>query len=283
MPAAIELDPDVKPVVPKNTRQTRWMVALLLVVSIGFTVGAVHVGRTIGERNGVSARRKRLTKSILESDPQGILNPSDASFDRALQWISDIDPLQLAPNDTGLLQRFLVTHFYMAAAKDPWSFVGNTTECLWTAIICNAQGKVDGIDCSNLGLSGFIPESLALLSDLQRLTLRHNEFSGSIPANLPRTLKLLHFHNNSLTGSIPSTLLELTDLSNLNIVSNSITGSIPNNIGKLSLLSNVNLVSNVLEGTLQECLFRLSRLTSLHLEQNSISGSIYQAKLAICR
>jgi hypothetical protein len=54
-------------------------------------------------------------------------------------------------------------------------------------------------------LSGYIPETLGDLPNLEHLDLSFNKFAGPVPASLGKLLALrdLHLENNSLTGGYP--------------------------------------------------------------------------------
>ncbi len=84
----------------------------------------------------------------------------------------------------------------------------------------------------------------------------------------------LFFYNNSLTGTIPSELGNLTNLTSLHLGSNSLTGSIPKEFGKLTKLTSIYLFSNSLIGNIPAELANLAGLSTLYLRNNELSGSI---------
>ena len=119
-----------------------------------------------------------------------------------------------------------------------------------------------GITCS----SGYVA----------RISLSSNSLSGSIPAELGNltNLQLLYLSYNSLSGSIPAELGNLTNLRNLYLLSNSLSGSIPAELGNLTNLSHLYLWGNSLDGSIPSTLGNLTNLMSLTLAVNSLSGSI---------
>ena len=84
----------------------------------------------------------------------------------------------------------------------------------------------------------------------------------------------LFFYNNSLTGTIPSELGNLTNLTFLQLGSNSLTGSIPAELGNLTKLTYLYLGDNSLTGSIPSELANLADLSTLHLGHNELSGGI---------
>jgi len=70
---------------------------------------------------------------------------------------------------------------------------------------------------------------------------------------------------NKLTGSIPDSLGNLSNLVYLNLASNQLSGSIPESIGNLSNLNNLFLSSNQLSGSIPGSLGNLTNILFLHL------------------
>ncbi len=108
------------------------------------------------------------------------------------------------------------------------------------------------------------------------LNLDRNSLSGSIPAALGdlTNLEILYLQYNSLSGSIPAALGDLTNLEYLNLRSNSLSGSIPAALGDLTSLEYLNLMRNSLSGSIPAALGDLTNLVNLNLGYNSLSGSI---------
>ncbi|MEN8218677.1 MAG: leucine-rich repeat domain-containing protein [Pseudomonadota bacterium] len=111
---------------------------------------------------------------------------------------------------------------------------------------------------------------------VSRLSLRDNQLTGSIPSELGNLSNLsdLHLSDNELTGSIPSELGNLSNLSDLNLSDNELTGSIPSELGNLSNLRYLHLSSNELTGSIPSELGNLSNLRYLFLSFNDLTGTI---------
>ncbi|MCE2441541.1 MAG: leucine-rich repeat domain-containing protein [Candidatus Latescibacteria bacterium] len=114
------------------------------------------------------------------------------------------------------------------------------------------------------------------------LNLRNNSLSGSIPAELGdlTNLKYLALNNNSLSGSIPAELGDLTNLRELYLHENNLTGPIPAELGNLTKLETLDLRDNKenrnggLTGSIPAELGDLTNLKELNLFNNSLTGSI---------
>ncbi|MED6111400.1 hypothetical protein PIB30_051976 [Stylosanthes scabra] len=85
---------------------------------------------------------------------------------------------------------------------------------------------------------------------------------------------LIYLSNNSLTGTIPSTLGQLESLIYLYLDSNQIEGHIPAEIGNLKQLYALSLSNNSLSGDIPPILFQLTNLISLSLSNNQLGGHI---------
>ena len=89
-------------------------------------------------------------------------------------------------------------------------------------------------------LSGTIPEELALLPNLVKISLGDNQLSGTIPPSLGDLLLLEKFevYMNGLEGELPESLGQITTLDTLAVWNNQlITGSVPLTFTNLTNLS----------------------------------------------
>ncbi|XP_010555311.1 PREDICTED: protein BRASSINOSTEROID INSENSITIVE 1 [Tarenaya hassleriana] len=135
------------------------------------------------------------------------------------------------------------------------------------------------VDLSFNEFSGVLPESLSNLSaSVQTLDLSSNNLSGPIPTNLCRNprnaLKELYLQNNGLTGHIPATLSNCSELVSLHLSLNYLTGSIPASLGSLSNLRDLKLWLNLLEGEIPRELMYIQTLETLILDFNDLTGEI---------
>ena len=157
----------------------------------------------------------------------------------------------------------------------------------WYGVDTDAGGRVVRLDLGGRwdsdarewiphGLSGPIPAELGSLTNLDNLSLGHNELTGPVPPELGGLTKLrfLDLAGNALTGPIPPELGELASLTWLSLFSNSLTGPIPTELGSLADLESLHLGGNDLTGPIPPELGELASLTWLSLFSNSLTGPI---------
>ena len=84
----------------------------------------------------------------------------------------------------------------------------------------------------------------------------------------------INLYSNNLTGSIPSSLSNLVNLTIFGLGDNHLTGSIPSSLGNLKPLYDLELDNNQLRGSIPSSLGNLSHLYILVLKHNQLSGNI---------
>jgi hypothetical protein len=157
-----------------------------------------------------------LQNLILDAFPesQTALQDPDSPQSQALEW------LQSSANDAvsteeGVLQRFALATLYYATNGDGWNdntaWLSSTNECSWISTadsldVCDISGRYLSLDLQENNLEGTIPQELRILSS---------------------TLKTINFRANRISGDIPATLQDLTDLETLDLSSNNLEGTIP--------------------------------------------------------
>jgi len=111
---------------------------------------------------------------------------------------------------------------------------------------------------------------------LESLNLSLNDLSGNIPTTLGNLSQLgfLNLGVNQLSGSIPAALSNLSNLRYLWLYDNQLGGSIPAELGNLNNLFFLWLNDNQLSGSIPAALGNLSKLIELSLFNNQLSGSI---------
>ena len=103
-----------------------------------------------------------------------------------------------------------------------------------------------------------------------------NGLTGTLPSSLGNLsrLEVLSLFDNQLTGPIPPELANLSNLTRLHLDQNGLTGSIPAGLGDLSNLNRLTLNENRLTGQIPAQLGSLTNLTTLSLSGNQFSGCI---------
>jgi Leucine-rich repeat (LRR) protein len=213
---------------------------------------------------------------------------------------SEIDALY------GLYESTEGNYWTWYGAEDRWNFSApNPCVGPWQGVTCSTTASAGFVHVLQLqlrgyNLTGFIPQSVADLTELQILDLSWNNLRGTMPESLAqlghlrklhlyenmligtisdalgqlRLLTSLRLNNNLLSGRVPSSLGELTSLMNLTLNTNRLTGSIPSSLGNLTELRKLSLYENLLIGSIPGTIKNLLLLEDLALQINSLTGAI---------
>ncbi|KAL0404258.1 UNVERIFIED_CONTAM: putative leucine-rich repeat receptor-like serine/threonine-protein kinase [Sesamum radiatum] len=178
------------------------------------------------------------------------------------------------------------------------------------SLFCNGSASLEYLDLSNNSLSGKIPlKNQCELRNLRYLLLWSNRFVGEVPLALSNCSKLawLELGSNLLTGELPSkilskmpylkilylshnlfsshngntdlkpffaSLVNSSNLEEIELAGNYIGGDLPSIIGDLSTLVEINLDTNLIYGSIPPQIANLVNLTLLNLSSNLLNGSI---------
>ncbi|EOA13437.1 hypothetical protein CARUB_v10026481mg [Capsella rubella] len=139
-------------------------------------------------------------------------------------------------------------------------------------VILGNMHKLTSLTISNSNLSGFLPKSFH--SNLTHIDLSNNSLKGSIRTSITRltNLKSLDLSHNSLSGQIPNTIKNLTFLKTLSLASNKLSGTIPNTLSSIPELTHLDLTKNQLNGTIPSFFSEMKNLKHLNLADNSFHG-----------
>jgi hypothetical protein len=195
-------------------------------------------------------------------------------------------------------QRFVLATFYFATGGDEtWSdnsnwLSYNVSECLWffqfdpsffnydklvqitTPCGMDGNGRYQNLILYENGLRGELPPKLSLLSSLQLINLTANSLEGNIPGHLS-SLETLDLTANKY-ASIPSSIGELSCLTDLRLIGNDLVGQIPTEIALMTSIQGLYLDTNQLNGPLPSefGLLLSSSLKTLYLFDNNLTISI---------
>ncbi|CAJ1953044.1 unnamed protein product [Sphenostylis stenocarpa] len=158
-------------------------------------------------------------------------------------------------------------------------------------------------------ITGMLPASIGLLSELEYLSLEGNYLEGEVTeshlSNFSKlrsysaymyvyklyttlmwkgverrfpdpelNLKSIHLSYNKLTGKIPKEIGDLLGLVSLNLSRNNLRGEIPSEFGNLSSLDSLGLSRNHFSGKIPSSLSQIDGISKLDLSHNSLSGRI---------
>ncbi|KAL5550600.1 hypothetical protein UlMin_000776 [Ulmus minor] len=125
--------------------------------------------------------------------------------------------------------------------------------------------------------SGSIPRNFGNFSlGLKAVSFSYNNFTGELPPELCKGLKLSNFtvNNNSFTGPLPKCLRNCSELKRLRLDGNQFTSDITNAFGVYPNLKFIALQDNQFVGQISPRWGECKSLTYLHMEGNKISGEI---------
>lgn len=152
---------------------------------------------------------------------------------------------------------------------------GNLEESL----LANLTRLVD-LNASENQISGALPDRLVSHPSLKRIDLHGNRLSGTMPVPVDEPepanvhLQVLHLQSNELEGSIPTQLVRLVALEDLDLSMNTLTGSIPD-LSLLPRLVSLSLSDNdFAPQTIPKSILHMGTLQRLLLSQIHLTGTI---------
>lgn len=172
---------------------------------------------------------------------------------------------------------FAINSLYVALGSPrlPGWIPNGGDPCLeaWQGILCVGP-NITSIIMNGANLDGQLGDQLGNFSSIVTIDFSNNFIGGTIPENLPLTLRGFFLSANQFTGSIPSSLSKLTFLSDMSVNENNLSGELPDAFQTLTGLINLDLSSNNISGHLPSSMEALSSLTTLHIQNNRLSGNL---------
>lgn len=157
---------------------------------------------------------------------------------------------------------------------DPTQFNDPGTEKNWYGVTCNTGNTyVRNINLGLNNLVGTIPD-ISALTELQSLQLNGNSLTGTIPTQLNNltALTVLDLTGNDLQSPLPD-LGALTGLNTLKLGANQFTGTVPTWVNTLTALTTLELQGNQLVGPVPD-LSALTQLQVFNIGGNLITGNV---------
>ena len=124
-----------------------------------------------------------------------------------------------------------------------------------------------------LNLKGGLLEDLALLSNLEILSLDHNNLTDIESVRPLSHISQLTLGYNQFVGELPKWLGELSSLQVLGLSSNGFTSTLPSELKELTELTTLALDDNDLDGNVQ-VLEDIPSLEKMYLEDNLFTGTM---------
>jgi len=134
------------------------------------------------------------------------------------------------------------------------------------------------LDVSQNFLTGPLPD-FTHLGALGFANFEGNQLSGSIPASIGVLTNVLdaRFSGNAFTGTLPHEIGNLVNVEYLNVSGNSIEGPIPAEIGALKKAYSLSMYGNRFSGTIPPQIGDMTNLQFLELSYNALRGPVPSA------
>nr|XP_034920424.1 MDIS1-interacting receptor like kinase 2-like [Populus alba] len=156
------------------------------------------------------------------------------------------------------------------------SWVGSSP-CKWLGITCDNSGSVAHFSLPHFGLRGTLHSfNFSSFPNLLTLILSKNSLYGTIPSHISNLTKITYLDlcDNHFTGNIPLEIGLLKSLNFFNLWKNKLSGSIPSSIGNMTKLIDLRLNENNLTGLIPTSIGNLKHLLVLYLWGNKLIGLI---------
>eukprot|EP00797_Seminavis_robusta_P018823 Sro2829_g338080.1 Leucine Rich Repeat (496) ;mRNA; r:522-2180 len=137
-------------------------------------------------------------------------------------------------------------------------------------------GKLAHLELRENELSSSIPTEIGFLTALKEFYLYDCSLTGTIPSEIALLSNMTNFvaSSNELSASIPEELWGLTHLNDFFLYGNLLSGSLATEVGLLTDLVRLDVGVNSMVGTIPSTLGLLTKLTHLRLSDNAFEGSL---------
>ncbi|KAJ6825505.1 protein STRUBBELIG-RECEPTOR FAMILY 3-like isoform X1 [Iris pallida] len=154
-----------------------------------------------------------------------------------------------------------------------WRIGGDPCLEAWQGVQC-VNTNITGIILNGANLGGQLTDALGNFTSIITIDLSGNHITGSIPGNLPVTVRKFFLSDNQFTGTIPSSLSNLTLLTDMSLNNNLLEGQLSDVFQPLTGLVNLDISFNNLSGQFPPSMASLSSLSTLNVQNNHLSGML---------
>lgn len=178
---------------------------------------------------------------------------------------------QTAASDAEAMQR-LKQSLKLPSTLD-WS---NPDPCKWENVRCDSDQRVTRIQIGGQGVSGFLPASIANLTNLQVFEVMNNGLSGPLPSlSGLGSLQTLNLHDNKFSSIPPNFFDGMSSLQEVYLDNNPFSPwAIPEGLKAASTLKNFSANSANIVGKIPDFFNSdaFPSIINLHLSGNSLQG-----------
>jgi hypothetical protein len=258
----------------------------VVVVILSLCIGTGIHYRTRKSTFSETSRYSAIENLIIERkiSPTSSMQSSDGKLTpqlKALEWISFLDPLQLAVDSDEILPRYAcAVLFYSTNMNENSGWLSSHNTCSWKGITCkisNGVMQITDINRSDHDTGGFLSREIFTTLHKSLVTFRwtNSSLGGTLPPEIGMpNLKVLSLHNNALSGTLPREIFGATSLELLSLYNNNFTGAIMDNFENMINLTALYLDYNYFSGTIPKSISMLSKLVDLRLRHNNLDGTI---------
>jgi len=202
---------------------------------------------------------------------------SCSARNQALVWLSSANDADFDRDER--IQRFALATAFAGLGGVGWGnrtgWLSTSSSCSWYGIECDDLDQATTFDFGGNNAVGTLIPEIILLENLSSLLGASNKIEGNIPEGLfPGSLAYVDLSSNLLTGPVPTTVGDSTELIELNLSNNDLSGLLSTKIGGAANLAKLDLSSNGIEGEIPVELYDLTSLTELDISSNEFEGTI---------
>ena len=183
-----------------------------------------------------------------------------------------------------VMQRTVLEQIYIETGGDySWTTDSSSwlnddiSVCEWYGCECNNNEDyiVTSVRLGSFRYTQLIPTAIGMLSKLQNLTINGDKLTGTLPSELFNLHELTQLTiRGSLEGTLPSEISNLRSLQILDLRGNNFDGKLPSEVGVLGMLKYLDISGMTLKSSIPSEVFNLSSLQYLYMNDSSLKGTL---------